>query len=108
MDKSLSEQVSTNKKKVVFSSPSPETSIIFHITYTLVYLFCSVFTQISSPHSPESCPSPLQALSVAGLGAGLTEAVVVNPFEVVKVSLQANRDAFTEVDGNKLQTYDVW
>lgn len=38
-----------------------------------------------------------QALSAAGLGAGLTEAVVVNPFEVVKVSLQANRDAFKEV-----------
>ncbi|MBN3311928.1 ODC protein, partial [Atractosteus spatula] len=34
------------------------------------------------------------ALSVAGLGSGLTEAIVVNPFEVVKVSLQANRDAF--------------
>ncbi|KAF7251583.1 Mitochondrial 2-oxodicarboxylate carrier [Varanus komodoensis] len=34
--------------------------------------------------------------AVAGLGSGLTEAVVVNPFEVVKVSLQANRDAFTE------------
>lgn len=41
----------------------------------------------------------LQALSVAGLGAGLTEAVVVNPFEVVKVSLQANRDAFKQVPG---------
>ncbi|XP_066550274.1 mitochondrial 2-oxodicarboxylate carrier isoform X2 [Amia ocellicauda] len=38
--------------------------------------------------------SPGLALSVAGLGSGLTEAVVVNPFEVVKVSLQANRDAF--------------
>ncbi|KAI4899475.1 hypothetical protein NFI96_027762 [Prochilodus magdalenae] len=35
-----------------------------------------------------------QALSVAGLGSGLTEALVVNPFEVVKVSLQANRDSF--------------
>lgn len=45
--------------------------------------------------------SLLQALSVAGLGAGLTEAVVVNPFEVVKVSLQANRDAFKEVVGHK-------
>uniref|UniRef100_A0A3Q2NNT6 Mitochondrial 2-oxodicarboxylate carrier n=1 Tax=Fundulus heteroclitus TaxID=8078 RepID=A0A3Q2NNT6_FUNHE len=45
----------------------------------------------------ESCPSPLQALSAAGLGSGLTEAVVVNPFEVVKVSLQANRDSFKEV-----------
>lgn len=38
---------------------------------------------------------------MAGLGAGLTEAVVVNPFEVVKVSLQANRDAFKEVVGLK-------
>ncbi|XP_024123796.1 mitochondrial 2-oxodicarboxylate carrier isoform X4 [Oryzias melastigma] len=40
--------------------------------------------------------SPGLALSAAGLGSGLTEAVVVNPFEVVKVSLQANRDSFTE------------
>ncbi|XP_056151762.1 mitochondrial 2-oxodicarboxylate carrier [Lampris incognitus] len=40
--------------------------------------------------------SPGVALSVAGLGAGLTEAIVVNPFEVVKVSLQANRDSFKE------------
>lgn len=31
---------------------------------------------------------------MAGLGSGLTEALVVNPFEVVKVSLQANRDTF--------------
>ncbi|XP_041827510.1 mitochondrial 2-oxodicarboxylate carrier [Melanotaenia boesemani] len=36
------------------------------------------------------------ALSAAGLGSGLTEALVVNPFEVVKVSLQANRDSFKE------------
>lgn len=28
---------------------------------------------------------------MAGLGAGVTEAILVNPFEVVKVSLQANR-----------------
>ncbi|XP_060735940.1 mitochondrial 2-oxodicarboxylate carrier isoform X1 [Tachysurus vachellii] len=34
------------------------------------------------------------ALSLAGLGSGLTEALVVNPFEVVKVSLQANRHSF--------------
>uniref|UniRef100_A0A3Q3AN78 Mitochondrial 2-oxodicarboxylate carrier n=1 Tax=Kryptolebias marmoratus TaxID=37003 RepID=A0A3Q3AN78_KRYMA len=40
--------------------------------------------------------SPGLALSAAGLGSGLTEAVVVNPFEVVKVSLQANRDSFKE------------
>ncbi|CAM2116071.1 unnamed protein product [Caretta caretta] len=40
--------------------------------------------------------SPGLTFAVAGLGSGLTEAVVVNPFEVVKVSLQANRNAFTE------------
>ncbi|XP_017332245.1 mitochondrial 2-oxodicarboxylate carrier isoform X2 [Ictalurus punctatus] len=34
------------------------------------------------------------ALSLAGLGSGLTEALVVNPFEVVKVSLQADRNSF--------------
>ncbi|XP_060790146.1 mitochondrial 2-oxodicarboxylate carrier isoform X1 [Neoarius graeffei] len=38
--------------------------------------------------------SPGLAFSIAGLGSGLTEALVVNPFEVVKVSLQANRDSF--------------
>uniref|UniRef100_A0A8C8SNE6 Mitochondrial 2-oxodicarboxylate carrier n=1 Tax=Pelusios castaneus TaxID=367368 RepID=A0A8C8SNE6_9SAUR len=40
--------------------------------------------------------SPGLTFAVAGLGSGLTEAVVVNPFEVVKVSLQANRNAFAE------------
>jgi solute carrier family 25 (mitochondrial 2-oxodicarboxylate transporter), member 21 len=29
--------------------------------------------------------------SLAGLGAGVTEAILVNPFEMVKVTLQANR-----------------
>lgn len=32
----------------------------------------------------------LQTFSLAGLGAGITEAILVNPFEVVKVTLQAN------------------
>ncbi|KAJ8972892.1 hypothetical protein NQ317_008513 [Molorchus minor] len=35
-------------------------------------------------------PTPL-TFSLAGLGAGITEAILVNPFEVVKVTLQANR-----------------
>jgi len=40
-------------------------------------------------------PTPL-TFSLAGLLAGLTEAVVINPFEVVKVKLQAQRTSFTE------------
>ncbi|XP_010833625.1 mitochondrial 2-oxodicarboxylate carrier isoform X2 [Bos indicus] len=40
--------------------------------------------------------SPALTFAVAGLGSGLTEAIVVNPFEVVKVGLQANRNRFTE------------
>nr|XP_023021134.1 mitochondrial 2-oxodicarboxylate carrier [Leptinotarsa decemlineata] len=35
-------------------------------------------------------PTPL-TFSLAGLGAGTTEAILVNPFEVVKVTLQANK-----------------
>lgn len=41
-------------------------------------------------------PTPL-TFSLAGLGAGVTEAILVNPFEVVKVSLQANRAHLKEV-----------
>ncbi|XP_018579636.1 mitochondrial 2-oxodicarboxylate carrier [Anoplophora glabripennis] len=41
-------------------------------------------------------PTPL-TFSLAGLGAGITEAILVNPFEVVKVQLQANRNRVTEV-----------
>uniref|UniRef100_A0AAQ4RKT1 Mitochondrial 2-oxodicarboxylate carrier n=1 Tax=Gasterosteus aculeatus aculeatus TaxID=481459 RepID=A0AAQ4RKT1_GASAC len=51
---------------------------------------------ILPPIVAETPKRAVKALSVAGLGAGLTEAVVVNPFEVVKVSLQANRDSFAE------------
>ncbi|XP_061157632.1 mitochondrial 2-oxodicarboxylate carrier isoform X1 [Syngnathus typhle] len=51
--------------------------------------------------------SPGLALSAAGLGAGLTEAVVVNPFEVVKVSLQANRDAFKQQPSSFAQARHV-
>jgi len=35
--------------------------------------------------------------SLAGLGAGLTEAILVNPFEVVKVELQANRQLLSQM-----------
>ncbi|XP_036094625.1 mitochondrial 2-oxodicarboxylate carrier isoform X6 [Rousettus aegyptiacus] len=41
-------------------------------------------------------PSPALTFAIAGLGSGLTEAIVVNPFEVVKIGLQANRSTFTE------------
>lgn len=38
-----------------------------------------------------------KTFSLAGLGAGVTEAILVNPFEVVKVTLQANRATGKEV-----------
>lgn len=34
---------------------------------------------------------------MAGLGAGITEAILVNPFEVVKVTLQSNRALAAQV-----------
>jgi len=39
----------------------------------------------------------VQTFTLAGFCAGLTEAVIINPFEVVKVTLQAERGKFTEV-----------
>jgi len=32
-----------------------------------------------------------QTFSLAGLGSGVTEAILVNPFEVVKVRMQSDR-----------------
>lgn len=43
---------------------------------------------------------------LAGLCSGLTEAVIINPFEVVKVKLQADRHAFKEVCTGKIDTVD--
>ncbi|KAM6069328.1 mitochondrial 2-oxodicarboxylate carrier isoform 2-T2 [Theristicus caerulescens] len=50
---------------------------------------------------------PGLAFAVAGLGSGLTEAVVVNPFEVVKVTLQTNRNAFTEQPSSFVQARQI-
>ncbi|KAG5881122.1 hypothetical protein JTB14_032297 [Gonioctena quinquepunctata] len=41
-------------------------------------------------------PTPL-TFSLAGLGAGITEAILVNPFEVVKVTLQSNKARSSEL-----------
>ncbi|XP_026752611.2 mitochondrial 2-oxodicarboxylate carrier [Galleria mellonella] len=43
-----------------------------------------------------STPTPL-TFSLAGLGAGITEAILVNPFEVVKVTLQSNTSLAAQV-----------
>ena len=45
--------------------------------------------------SIDSKPTPL-TYSLAGLGSGVTEAILVNPFEVVKVKMQSNRSHQTE------------
>ncbi|KAM3958786.1 mitochondrial 2-oxodicarboxylate carrier isoform 1-T1 [Aphomia sociella] len=43
-----------------------------------------------------STPTPI-TFALAGLGAGITEAILVNPFEVVKVTLQSNTALATQV-----------
>ncbi|XP_041616026.1 mitochondrial 2-oxodicarboxylate carrier isoform X6 [Vulpes lagopus] len=48
------------------------------------------------PILAETPKRAVKTFAIAGLGSGLTEAIVVNPFEVVKVGLQANRNKFTE------------
>ena len=45
-----------------------------------------------------------QIFTLSGLCSGLTEAVVINPFEVVKVKLQAERNVFKEVSRH----FDPW
>lgn len=39
----------------------------------------------------------MQTFALAGLGAGITEAILVNPFEVVKVTLQSNKALAAQV-----------
>jgi len=39
----------------------------------------------------------LQTFTLAGFFAGITEAIIINPFEVVKVQLQAERGKFVQV-----------
>ncbi len=39
----------------------------------------------------------LKSLALAGFASGLTEALIVNPFEVVKVRLQTDKQKFTVV-----------
>lgn len=41
--------------------------------------------------------SSIQSLVLAGLGSGLTEGVIVTPFERVKVHLQAQKNKMSEV-----------
>ncbi|XP_018084784.1 solute carrier family 25 (mitochondrial oxoadipate carrier), member 21 L homeolog isoform X2 [Xenopus laevis] len=51
---------------------------------------------ILPPILAETPKRAVKVFAIAGLGSGLTEAIVVNPFEVVKVGLQANRNAYAQ------------
>lgn len=51
-------------------------------------------------------PVPI-ALSLAGLASGLTEAIVINPFEVVKVRLQAERTTFKDQPSTILTAKEI-
>ncbi|XP_057638780.1 mitochondrial 2-oxodicarboxylate carrier [Chionomys nivalis] len=55
----------------------------------------STFEQYKKLLGYVSLPPGL-TFAIAGLGTGVTEAIVINPFEVVKVDLQVNRNTFTE------------
>lgn len=48
-----------------------------------------------------------QTFSLAGLFAGITEAILVNPFEVVKVTLQSNRSKVKEVPSTWIVTKEI-
>lgn len=48
-----------------------------------------------------------QTFSLAGLGAGVTEAILVNPFEVVKVTLQANKASGKDVPSTWAVTKNI-
>ncbi|XP_076406734.1 mitochondrial 2-oxodicarboxylate carrier isoform X2 [Peromyscus maniculatus bairdii] len=58
--------------------------------------FFGFYKGILPPILAETPKRAVKTFAIAGLGSGLTEAVVVNPFEVVKVGLQVNRNTFTE------------
>ncbi|XP_074025881.1 mitochondrial 2-oxodicarboxylate carrier isoform X2 [Leptinotarsa decemlineata] len=51
----------------------------------------SFWKGILPPILAETPKRAVKTFSLAGLGAGTTEAILVNPFEVVKVTLQANK-----------------
>lgn len=51
-------------------------------------------------------PTPL-TFSLAGMGAGLTEAILVNPFEVVKVTQQSNKAKMSESPSSWRVTKDI-
>lgn len=48
------------------------------------------FQKVFNFGGPDGKPTPL-TYSLAGLGSGVTEAIIINPFEVVKVRMQSNR-----------------
>lgn len=51
-------------------------------------------------------PTPL-TFSMAGFGAGITEAILVNPFEVVKVALQSNKAKLKELPSTWSVTREI-
>lgn len=49
----------------------------------------------------------MQTFALAGLGAGVTEAILVNPFEVVKVTLMSNKAKTKEVPSTWTVTREI-
>ncbi|XP_064279995.1 mitochondrial 2-oxodicarboxylate carrier isoform X4 [Passer domesticus] len=69
--------------------------------------FLGFYKGILPPVLAETPKRAVKAFAIAGLGSGLTEAVVVNPFEVVKVTLQTNQNSFTEQPSSFVQAQQI-
>ncbi|XP_075469435.1 mitochondrial 2-oxodicarboxylate carrier isoform X5 [Ascaphus truei] len=81
------------EKTTVMGTDIPRPGILSRLE--ALYQCFFTFEQYKKLLIPLSLP-PAWVFAIAGLGSGLTEAIVVNPFEVVKVGLQANRDAYAK------------
>ncbi|KAH0518220.1 Mitochondrial 2-oxodicarboxylate carrier [Microtus ochrogaster] len=75
-----------------------------HLNATILLSFSTVvgvglfgfYKGILPPILAETPKCAVKTFAIAGLGTGVTEAIVINPFEVVKVGLQVNRNTFTK------------
>ena len=69
-----------------------------------IYVHVHVCHPYNFMYNNEYCTC-LQSLVAAGLGSGLTEGIVIAPFERVKVFMQAQKSKFSEVNNITITWY---